>query len=271
MNTIKRLMAVLLVGGAGFGLFVACGGEETSCTFDADCSDGQACEGTVCVDTCATAADCAPGEICAAGVNTELLVCQADSTTTNNTTGMTNNNTTTPNNNTTVYYDLLIQSTTTAAEFCGDTTDPGPDIFAVGLEDSTGAQLGWGIVDWEAVQFDGNDQTDTSVIDGSAPDVAADNCPDMFDGNVVALGCDADSYIVVSFVDASSQPIALDGNDQFVRVYEYGGQCDTGTVGDTYNVSICTDTAGAKGGDISSCTIQVIVDGGGESDGEIGF
>jgi hypothetical protein len=271
MNKLKRLMAVLLVGGAGFGLFVACGGEETSCTFDADCSDGQACEGTVCVDTCTADSDCGPGEVCGAGVNTELNVCKADSTTTNNITP--NNvdpNNVTPNN-AVVYYAVRIQSTSAGDDSCAN-TDPGPDIFGVGLEDSTGAQLGWGVVDWEEITFDGNDHTDTSIIDGNGPDLGADNCPDMFDGNVVSLGCDATSFLIVSFVDSSSQPIPLDATaDQVIRVYEWGGQCSTGSIDDTYNVDICTDTMAARSGEDASCTLQVIIDGAGEASGDVGF
>ena len=123
----------------------------------------------------------------------------------------TNNNTST-NNNTTLLYAARIQSTTSSQEACGDVTDPGPDIFGVGLEDSTGAQLGWGQVAWEEVQFDNNDHVDTSVIDGNGPDLASDVCPDMFEGNVVSLGCDAGSYIVVNFIDSESNPIPLDAN-----------------------------------------------------------
>lgn len=277
MNALKRLMGVLLVGGAGFGLFVACGGNNTTgsdCTLDADCATGEACEGQVCVPTCTTNEDCAAGEACGEGVNTTQMVCQIsdDSNDPNNTTNNTTNNTSNDPNNAVLYYAAQIISTTSSQEACGDVTDPGPDIFGVGLEDSTGAQLGWGIVDWDNVTLEGNDQSDSSVIDGNGPDLAADVCPDMFDGNVVALGCDAESYIVVSFIDATDQPIALDSTaDQVIRVYEWGGQCTTGSIDDTYNVNICTDTAGAKSGDVSSCTIQVIVDGAGESSGEVGF
>lgn len=274
MNGLKRLMAVMLVGGAGFGLFVACGGNNEpgeSCVLDSDCGADQACEGQVCVPTCATAADCLAGEVCEAGVNTALTVCRADNTSNNTTGNNTTANNTTVNNVPTVYYNVRIQSTTTGAG-C-EVTDPGPDIFGVGLEDSTGNVLGYGIVDWDSIQYDNNDNTDLGVIDGNGPDLGADYCPDMFDGNVVALGCATDasgSWIIVSFVDSGSQPVALDATaDQVIRVYEWGGQCTTGSTDDTYNVDICTDTMAAKSGDDSSCTIQVIVDGAAETSGDV--
>ena len=44
MNSFKRMLSALLIGGAGFGLFVACGGDNngaTDCTLDGDCPDGH--------------------------------------------------------------------------------------------------------------------------------------------------------------------------------------------------------------------------------------
>lgn len=259
----------MLVGGAGFGLFVACGGEEDSCTFDADCGDGQACEGTVCVETCTSDADCLAGEVCGEGVNTQLDVCKSDTDTNNG--GTTNNTTGTNNvnNGTTLLYVARIQSTSSGDEACA-VSDPGPDIFGVGLEDTTGAQLGWGEIAWEEVQFDDNDYTDTSVIDGNGPDLAADTCPDEFSDSVVSLGCDAASYIIVGFVGSDGNPIALDAAaGQVIRVYEWGGQCSTGSVADTYNLDICRDTDAAKGGDDSSCDINLLLDAAGEQSGDV--
>ena len=271
MNALKRMMAVLLVGGAGFGLFVACGGETTDCTFDADCGDAEACEAQVCVPTCASDADCLAGEECGPGVNTTLDVCKASSTngmTNGGTNGMTNGMTN--GGMATLYYVDRIQSTTSGDDACANVSDPGPDIFGVGLEDSTGAQLGFGSVDWDEIQAENNDQTDTGVLDANGPDLAADSCPDMFDGNVVSLGCSATSWIAVSFTDSDSNPIALDATaDQYIRVYEWGGQCTTGSIDDTYNVDICTDTMGIRAGDDSSCTIQVLLDAAGEQSGEV--
>lgn len=276
MNALKRLLAVMLVGGAGFGLFVACGGEETSCTFDADCADGEACEGTVCVPTCTTDDDCLDGEECGEGVNTEQNVCKVSGDSNNTNNNGTTNNTTSTNNGTTpatLYYTVAITSTTTEAAACGDVSDPGPDIFGVGLEDTQGNPLGWGVIDYDGIQFDGNDEVDTGVIDGNAPEVGADGCPDTFAGNVVALGCegsDEGSYIVVSFVGADGNPVALDATaGQAIRVYEYGGVCSTGSTDDTYNLDICTDTDASKGGDISSCTISLLIDAAGEESNEV--
>ena len=148
--------------------------------------------------------DCAPGEVCAQGINTELNVCQAapSNITPNNTTNITPNNTTniSPNNLPTTYIAARVQSEATGDEACA-ITDPGPDIYAIGLEDTGGAPLGWGRHVSNAVQFDGNDHVDTSHLDGSAPGLDADLCPDQFDGNVVALGCDAESWLTVEFID----------------------------------------------------------------------
>lgn len=270
MNALKRLMAVMLVGGAGFGLFVACGGNNNtgdSCTFDSDCAEGQACEGQVCVPTCETAADCGPDEVCEQGENTQLLVCKAGGANnpTNNTTGT--NSTTGTNNMPTLLYTVRIKSTTLGAG-C-EVSDPGPDIFGVGLEDSTGSPLGFGIVDWDATQIDNNDNADVFVIDGNGPDLGADYCPDSFDGNVASLGCADDasgSFIIVSFVDSSDAPVPLDATaGQVIRVYEWGGQCTTGSTDDTYDVDICSDTAASRMGDDSSCDISLIVDGAAET------
>lgn len=243
---------------------------SNECVFDADCADGQACEAQACVNTCSGDPDCPGGWVCREGINTTQLVCQVDEQNNPPNIGNTNNPPNISTNNRVVYYAVEIRSTTTDEEACF-IDDPGPDLFGVGLEDVTGAILGWGVVDWDQIQFDGNAHTDVSVIDGNGPSLGADVCPDQFDGNVVSLGCGFDSFIIVSFVDSSFDPIPLDAaGDQVIRVYEWGGQCTTGGITDTYNVSICTDTSGARSGDTSSCNIQIIVDGAGETAGEVG-
>jgi hypothetical protein len=269
MKGLKRLLAALLVGGAGFGLFVACGGDETSCSFDADCADGEACEGAVCVATCTdAAADCAPGEICGPGLSTDLNICRVDSTN-GNTNGDTNGNTngdTNGNTNgvvTTTYVAIRVQSESTGDEACANASDndPGPDIYAIGLEDTGGSPLGWGSHISNLVQFDSNDHTDTSHLDGSAPSLDGDSCPDQFDGNVVALGCDAESWLTVEFFDDGGNfvPLVGDGSQQVV-VYEFGAQCG-GTVVDEYRVDVCTDIEAVRAGDATSCSINILQGG----------
>lgn len=171
----------------------------------------------------------------------------------------------------TLLYIAKVESTTTAVDACS-VGDPGPDIFAVGLEDSTGAALGWGRPVWEDIQLDANTHADTTILDGSAPDLNADSCPDMFDGNVVSLGCgdSAGNWLALEFIDADDNRLALDATaDQVIRVYEWGGQCTTGSLEDTYTLTLCTDTAGITQGDDSSCTLQLLVDAAGEQSGQV--
>lgn len=172
-------------------------------------------------------------------------------------------------------YIAKLESTTTGDEACA-VADPGPDIFGIGLEDGLGEQLGWGIPVWDEIQQDGNDHSDTSLFDGNALDIGADACPDMFDGNVVSLGCEESGdmagprWIAFEFVDGDGNRIALDAMaDQFIRVYEWGGQCTTGTIDDTYTLSLCRDTAAITAGDDSSCDITLVVDAAGETPGEV--
>lgn len=167
-------------------------------------------------------------------------------------------------------YIAKIESTTMGDEGCA-VEDPGPDIFGVGLEDGEGAPLAWGSIVWEQIQLGGNTHSDSSLIDGSALDFGGDACPDMFDGNVLSLGCeDTGNWIAVEFLDGDSNRVALDATaGQVIRVYEWGGQCTTGSLDDTYDLTICTDTAGITMGDDASCTVQLLVDGAGEQSGDV--
>lgn len=277
MNSIKRIMAALLVGGAGFGLFVACGptnnGDGADCTFDADCADTEACEGGVCVATCESDTDCLDGEVCDVGQNTDKMVCVASDTsnTTNNTTGNnTTNNTTGTNNMPQVYYFAQILDTSTSTESC-DVADPGSDIMAVALEDSDLNTLGWGLVEADAIEFEGNDFVGTDHLNGDAVSLNADNCVDDFASeNVTALGCGG--WIAVRFYDADDNIIPLDATaDQQIRVYEYGGQCSTGSTTDTYEIYICTDTEAVAGGTATSCTIDLATDASQETSAPVSF
>ena len=165
-------------------------------------------------------------------------------------------------------YIAKVESTTTDTDAC-DVDDPGPDLFGIGLEDGFGAPLAWGRPVWEEIQLDANAHADTSILDGSALDFGTEACPDMFDGNVVALGCEG-NWLAFEFIDSAEQRVALDATaDQFIRVYEWGGQCTTGSIDDTYDLTICTDTAAIANGDDTSCTIQLLVGGAGEQAGEV--
>ena len=249
-------------------------GMTRACTFDADCRDAEACENAQCVPVCSSDADCAAGEFCAPGTNTELQICWAGDVNNISPNNISPNNISpnniSPNNinNQTVYYLARIQSEAFGADAC-DITDPGPDLFAVGLEDTTGNVLGWGRTVWSEVTFDNNDHTDDSVLDGAAPSLGADNCPDMFDGNVVSLGCDATSWLIVEFIGFDGQPVPLVGDaSQQIRVYEYGAQCG-GTVVDAYRLDICTDTQSAREGQDSSCSIAILIGAEGEQAGTV--
>lgn len=269
MNSMKRILAALLVGGAGFGLFVACGTSSDECTLDGDCPDGQACEAQICVDICESDADCLEGQVCEEGVNTTSLVCKDGGATNNGATnnGATNNGTTN-NGVATVYYVAQIVDNSAGDDACS-ISDPGSDIFGVALESTAGDNLGWAEITWEELNADGNDYTDTSILDGSAPGLDADDCPSDFAADsVVALGCGG--WIAVEFKDADGNPVPLDATaGQQIRVYEYGGQCGTGTVVDEYDVYICEDTDGIRGGEDGSCTINVLQGGSGEATGDV--
>jgi hypothetical protein len=264
MNSIKRIMAALLVSTAGFGLFVACGPSDDGCTFDADCADTEACEAGVCVPTCETDEDCAAGEVCEEGQNTDKMVCKADTSTNGGTNGQPNGDTNGDTNGMMGpdYYLAQIVDTSSGDDSCM-VDDPGSDIMAIGLEDGTGTPLGWARPAWDEIVFEGNMFTGTDQLDGNAPDLQADQCVDDFNSDTVtALGCGG--WMIVEFLDDTGTRIPLE-NGQEIRVYEYGAQCSTGSTTDTYSVSICEDTMGAGGGDDSSCTIQVIVDGSAET------
>ncbi len=256
MRVLPWLTLLALLAGCG-PRFVPLGFGSDECTFDLDCAAGEACEATVCVPTCAANRDCDGGEVCAPGKNTELNVCQAERT---------NNQ---ANNATSAYYAVMIRSTTTAPDACF-TDEPGPDIFGVALESSTGELLGWGVLEHDAIQAGGNANAEPSILERDGTALTLDGCPATFTGNVVSLGCD-DSYIVVSFIDTNSEPVALNATDDAVlRVYEWGEQCTPGTIEDTYTVSICRASAAAADGDVTSCDIEVVASSSGETSAVVG-
>ncbi len=257
MNSFKRFLAAALVSTAGFGLFVACGGNNgpADCLVDGDCGDGQACELQVCVDTCEADTDCLEGEVCEVGENTELSVCKAaanNGETNNGENNGTNNGTTVPP---TLYYVALVEDQSSGDEACANASnaDPGSDIYGALLEDTTGAVLGFGNAVWaEEPATDANDNQDLSILDG-APDTSKD-CPGDFSSDTVySTGCGGQLFF--EFLDADGIPVPLDATaGQQIRVLEYGVQCG-GSDADEYRVAVCTDTAGAKEGNSASCTL----------------
>ena len=279
MNSVKRILAAMLLGGAGLGLFVACGEVANNgaqdCTLDGDCPTGQACEAQICVDICETSADCAEGQVCEEGVNTSQLVCKssgANNGTNNGVNNGTANNGTTNNgvNNGLLYYIIQIVDTSAGDEACG-VSDPGSDIAGVELQSENGDSLAWGEIVWDELGPEANDYADTGILDGSPADVGADDCPSDFnDTTVVALGCGG--WVAVEFKDSSGQPVALEGGaGQQVRVYEYGGVCSTGSTDDTYSVYICEDTAAIREGSDGSCTLDLTTGGSGVTTSPVSF
>lgn len=265
MNRTKRLISLLFVGLASAALFAACG-DETSCLEDTECATGEICVAEVCEVTCTSDADCAAGEVCE-GIDGDRAYCIAGQS--NNTNNNNSNNTTGTNNNTTEptpLYAVMIRDTTTSTEGC-EISDPGSDLASVGLRDLENNILGYYAVEFFEAgdEPNGNDYPDILInIDGDAPSFEL-ACPESFAAeNVSALGCGG--YVVGNFLDDMGTPIILDSSTQ-VNVVEYGPNCG-GSADDSLEVVLCTDTAAALSGDITSCT-DVIGSGSGDVVGVI--
>lgn len=239
---------------------------QIDCAFDVHCPDTHACEDDVCVATCESDADCLVGELCREGAYTQQMVCrmgeinsEPNNASTNNSINNVQINNDNSSNNQEVYHLVQIVSVTTDPDACG-VPDPGPDIFGVSISDATGAVLGWGNLVWEEVQFDGNEFLSTAHLDGSQPAIDAGECVDFSEETIVSLGCNANNFIAVEFLDPQGNPIALDATaGQTVTVYEYGAQCTTSGFIDEYDISICTDTSAVwDSGDVSSCNLLLL-------------
>lgn len=235
------------------------GGLDEECIFDADCDSGLACEASECVLACVSNDECNGGLVCRPGVNTASRVCRPPADDELNGELPDEPTSTSP-----TFAALVVESTATTTELC-DLAEPGPDLFAVAVEDGA-STVAWGLVEFASVTVDGNDHANSSVLDGAAPDTdPTTGCPE-FDGHVVSLGCDG-AFVVVSFVDALGDEVEVDPARHRVRVYEWGVQCDETALQDTFEARLCRNADEAFRGNLSSCSQLVIRNGTGESVG----
>ncbi|RVU42562.1 hypothetical protein EA187_15335 [Lujinxingia sediminis] len=287
MDIKRNVAGLFFVAVGGLGLLAACGeiDSEESCTFDDDCTGGQVCDLTVCVDTCETNADCSGTDECVDRPGgAEGKVCRAaeapgddcrdadfgdcpDGQVCNDVSGQCVE----PGEGPAEYYTVRINDVTDVEgdDRCGDTTygyaTAGAKIMYVELKDDSGV-IAYG----EAVGDDitaGSDFINTfDVIDGSAPDLV-DQCPadeafvrldndneittNFTDQTVVALGCGGSLY--VQFRDENDNLIALD-ESHTINVGEFGPACNATaqTSADYYDVYICTD-AGSNVSSPANC------------------
>ncbi|QDG53400.1 hypothetical protein FIV42_22435 [Persicimonas caeni] len=278
MKTFKKLLAILLVSTACSGLIVACGGsEEDDCLSDEDCAAGELCDQTdkVCRFSCETDADCTvEGEVCDTDRTNSGGVCVlgdtepecttdddcAEGETCNTETGMcegTEPECTTDDDcaegetcNTdsgmcevaTIYGFAQITdvSDTTNDALCGDSLDdPGSDLYGIELTSADGSSSFWAQWVYDGVNHSTDLASPAGVIDGTAPGLDAEDCPEAgFSDSVVALGCGGS--LIVEFVDDQGTAVDILPGDT-ITVYEYGAQCQTSPSADQdeWSVSIC--------------------------------
>lgn len=277
MDIKRNVAGLFFVAVGGLGLLAACGeiDSEESCTFDDDCTGGQVCDLTVCVDTCETNEDCSGTDECVARPGgAEGMVCRAaeepgddcrdadfagcaDDLICDEFTGQC----VPPGEETPNYYTVRINDVTDveAPDRCDDTTygygTAGAKVMYVQLRDTTGAVIAYGTAVGDDIAA-GSDFINTfDVIDGAAPNLV-DQCPadeafvrgdngndittNFTDQTVVALGCGGSLY--VQFEDENGDLILLD-ESHTITVGEFGPACnDTAqTEADYYDVYICTD------------------------------
>ncbi len=247
MKNFNRLLGLIFVGLASTAMFVACADStEESCLLDTDCSAEFVCESDICVQTCATVADCPVGDKCVARPSGgSENVCVVDPTYNNTNTNNTNNT-----NNVTAdpVYVALIKDTTTGVGCDGD--NPGSDLIYVSLEADDGTVKGYGEAIYEDYLGDENVYTLGANLDGAAPN-STNTCPEFNEDNVTALGCGG--AVGVRFLN-NGTPVPIELDDQ-IRIYEFGGQCPTGTTVDAFDLVLCSDTdAVVNDTNISSCT-----------------
>jgi hypothetical protein len=154
------------------------------------------------------------------------------------------------------------------SEECDPTedSDPGADIFAVGLETESGEPIAWGSVAWDNVLAMDNDFASTAPIDGKPLQLMPQkNCPDpLTDQNSVSLGCNG--WIAVEFLDSDGDGVDLTAaSHNRVRVYEADRQCDSDSSDDQYDLWACKDADAVKtAGDPGSCEIPLLTGSSGE-------
>lgn len=275
----KTAYIMAYLGAFTLATALACGsttGGGEPCDDDSQCSAGFVCDQGVneCIETCSSDLECATGEACLPrqGTSSGDKTCQIDSTANNNNMNNPNSCVTVddcPNADDYICNDqmmceeigtvvpkpfvVLIQDTTQDAAACSN-NDPGSDFTFARLIGSNGDVLGYGQQIFIEITETGknNYQNFASLFDGTPPDLdGSEQCPNggFKDGNVVSVGCFG--YVLTQFVSTSGEPIALDSGMK-IEVGEYGTQCN-GSAADSYEISVCSDTAGAKGADIASC------------------
>lgn len=274
----KTAYIMAYLGAFTLATALACGsttGGGEPCDDDSQCSAGFVCDQGVneCIETCSSDLECSTGEKCLPrqGTSSGDKTCQIDDSVDNN---MNNPNSCTtvddcPNSDDYICNDqsmceeiginvpsefvVLIEDTTTGV---GCTkSDPGSDFAFARVVGSNGDVLGFGQQIF--IQITPSDKTNnyqnySSLFDGTPPDLdGSEQCPNggFKEGNVVAVGCFG--YVLTQFVTTNGEPIALESGMK-IEVGEYGAQCN-GSTDDSYRVSVCSDTAGAKGADIASC------------------
>ena len=269
-------LASILACGGGLG-----GGEP--CTIDDDCPGGYVCDQDIneCVETCTTDIECAADEKCLPrpNVSSGLRTCQFDNTQPNNNNPNNNPNNTNQDECQTAddcgdpdaffcndqkkcepfavvpdSFVIQIQDTTTNNAACTN-NDPGSDFIFARVVNSRGEILGYGQqIVVEITEINKNRyQGYASLFNGNPPDLSGgEQCPSagFKEGSVVAVGCFG--YILTQFVDNQGAPIPL-RSGLTIEVGEYGTQCN-GSNDDSYEVSVCTDTAAARQADPSSCS-----------------
>ncbi|MBA2660955.1 MAG: hypothetical protein H0U74_01565 [Bradymonadaceae bacterium] len=292
MNVKRKLAGALLLVLGSAGLLVACGpvtGE--TCTFDADCQEGEVCYLTVCAALCETDDDCEfEGDLCLNRENEESVgkVCQTPATSNNdnNPQGCTTNEQCQAALNDSdafcsdgecigggdpppTFYTIEIRDSSPVSR-CADVSHgyktPGAKVMYARLENGTsGAVLAYASAAGEAIKDDVEQFRDWSgVFDGSPPTLGADNCVveapfTRANGTSVNTGFRDDSAVVLGCGGSVFLTFKTGGTripletSHAVKVGEYGKSCNAAYGDDFYDIYLC----GALGEDVitnATCT-----------------
>ncbi|MEM1348767.1 MAG: hypothetical protein AAGI01_09445 [Myxococcota bacterium] len=157
---------------------------------------------------------------------------------------------------------------------CEDALEPGADISWVQLTREEGLAFGAALLYLPAPEVPGGMDSlrDTTILDGRAISSDENFCrTDPISGEVlgltrrgaVSLGCGG--VIALAFVDAEGETAAFERGDRLI-IGETGSMCEDGALdGERVEVYACRDPElVALAGDISSCDILVIEEGGSE-------